>query len=286
MLVCGAWHVTWSVRCSRHNLAQSGWLGGGTLERCSQALGGTTISRERGREGRRVSWVAVCGAGADCPRVTQLVREADDDGDWQAAGCSSSAPWLAHLLSSDHRTAVRISRPATRCVSCPRSTRARPGALTLDQVAAAAEFATPASDAELARVAVGRRRADRPVAVGSCRPPSRTTTRSMRGGRCGWRGRRGRELAFSGCCRSSRVSSSSRRSGIRQGAACRRQAGRDILDWQQSAADALVSLATRDRFAPTVATARSPTTLIVHVSEARRRCSKAPGRSAPRPPRD
>ena len=30
------------------------------------------------------------------------------------------------------------------------------GALTLDQVAAAAEFATPASDAELARIAVGK----------------------------------------------------------------------------------------------------------------------------------
>ena len=31
-------------------------------------------------------------------------------GDWQAAGCSSSAQWLAQISSSDYRTAVRITR--------------------------------------------------------------------------------------------------------------------------------------------------------------------------------
>ena len=43
-------------------------------------------------------------------RVTQIVREADDDGDWQAAGCSSSAQWLAQVSSSDYRSAARITR--------------------------------------------------------------------------------------------------------------------------------------------------------------------------------
>ena len=90
-------------------------------------------------------------------RVTQLVREADDDGDWRAAGCSSSAQWFAQVSSSDHRTAVRITKTSVALRSLPALDHAMStGALTLDQVAAAAEFATPESDAELARVAVGK----------------------------------------------------------------------------------------------------------------------------------
>ena len=90
-------------------------------------------------------------------RLTELVRAADDRGDWQAAGCSSSAQWFAQVSSSDHRTAVRITQTSEALRSLPALDHALgTGALTLDQVAAAAEFATPESDGELARVAVGK----------------------------------------------------------------------------------------------------------------------------------
>ena len=89
-------------------------------------------------------------------RVTELVRAADDRGDWRAAGCSSSAQWLAQISSSDYRTAARITDTSDALRSLPALDHAMStGTLTLDQVAAAAEFATPESDAELARVAVG-----------------------------------------------------------------------------------------------------------------------------------
>jgi len=81
--------------------------------------------RERRREARRRELRSLCEQEARIKqRVTQIVREADDDGDWQAAGCSSSAQWLAQVCSSDHRSAQRGSRVrASRCAACPRSTR-------------------------------------------------------------------------------------------------------------------------------------------------------------------
>ena len=105
-------------------------------------------------------------------RLTQLVREADDDGDWRAAGCSSSAQWLAQVSSSDHRTAVRITQTSAALRSLPALDHAMStGALTLDQVAAAAEFATPESDAELARVAVGKPPSAIALAARTLAPP-------------------------------------------------------------------------------------------------------------------
>jgi hypothetical protein len=54
--------------------------------------------RERSREARRRELRSLCAQDAQLKeRVTQIVREADDEGDWQAAGCSSSAQWLAQL---------------------------------------------------------------------------------------------------------------------------------------------------------------------------------------------
>ena len=113
--------------------------------------------RERRREVRRRELRALFEQEARIKqRVTEIVREADDDGDWQAAGCSSSAQWLAQVSRSDHRTAQRITRTSAALRSLPALDHAlSTGALTLDQVAAAAEFATPGTDAELARVAVG-----------------------------------------------------------------------------------------------------------------------------------
>ena len=120
------------------------------------------------------------------------------------------------------------------------------GALTLDQVAAAAEFATPETDAELARVAVGKAPSTIALAARTLAPPKVEDDQALyerRSLSMTWtRGRR--ELAFSG------------RLPLEQGAAFEqaiwniakpqragdKQAG-TILEWQQSAADALVTLA-------------------------------------------
>ena len=113
---------------------------------------------ERRREGRRREVRAIGEQQARlAQRLTEIVREADDEGDWHAAGCSSSAQWLAQISSSDHRTAKRITHTSDALRELPALDHAlSTGALTLDQVAAAAEFATPESDAELARVALGK----------------------------------------------------------------------------------------------------------------------------------
>ena len=112
---------------------------------------------ERAREACRGEILSLCAQDARIKqRLTELVRAADDRGDWRAAGCSSSAQWFAQVSSSDHRTAVRITQTSEALRSLPALDHAlSTGVLSLDQVAAAAEFATPESDAELARVAVG-----------------------------------------------------------------------------------------------------------------------------------
>ena len=223
------------------------------------------------REGRRRELVSLFAEQARLARrVTQLVREADDDADWRAAGCSSSAQWLAQLSSSDHRTAVRITQTSAALRSLPALDHAlSTGALTLDQVAAAAEFATPESDAELARVAVGKP----PSAIGlvarTLAPPVVADDEALYARRAlsmTWtRGRR--ELCLSG------------RLPLEQGAifeqaiwdiakqqrAADKHAG-SVLEWQQSAADALVTLA-QHRGGERGGVRRSPTTLIVHLSD-------------------
>ena len=110
------------------------------------ALEGTVDQqRERRREARRCELRSLFEQEARIKqRVTQIVREAEDDEDWQAAGCSSSAQWLAQIASSDYRSAARITRTSSALGRLPALDRAlSTGALSLDQVAAAAEFATP-----------------------------------------------------------------------------------------------------------------------------------------------
>ena len=76
------------------------------------ALEGTIDQqRERRREARRCELRSLFAQEARIKqRVTQIVREAEDDEDWQAAGCSSNAQWLAQIAGSDYRSAVRITR--------------------------------------------------------------------------------------------------------------------------------------------------------------------------------
>ena len=202
-------------------------------------------------------------------RLTEIVREADDEGDWQAAGCSSSAQWLAQISSSDHRTAVRITHTSDALRDLPALDHAlSTGALNLDQVAAAAEFATPESDAELARVALGKAPSAIALAARTLAPPTVADDQALYERRAlsmTWtRGRR--ELVLSG------------RLPLEQGAAFEqaiwniakpqraldKQAG-TTLEWQQYTADALVTLARSG--GADGGPKRSPTTLIVHLSD-------------------
>jgi hypothetical protein len=223
---------------------------------------------ERRRAARRRELVAICAQVARLEqRVTEIVREADDDGDWKAAGCSSSAQWLAQVCSSDHRTAVRITRTSVALRSLPALDHAMStGALTLDQVAAAAEFATPESDAELARVAVGKPPSEIALAARTLVPPVVEDDQVLYARRAlsmTWtRGRR--ELSFGGRLPLEQGAAFEQAiwSIAKQQRAVDKQAG-SVLDWQQSAADALVTLAQRGGGG----IKRSSTTLIVHVSD-------------------
>jgi HNH endonuclease len=228
-------------------------------------------ARERRREARRRRVRSLCAEQARIQsQLTQIVREADDDGDWQAAGCSSGAQWLAQLLSSDHRTAVRITTTSSALRALPALDAALgSGVLSLDQVAAAAEFATPASDAELARVAVGKAPSAIALVARTLEPPVVDDDQAVYARRAlsmTWTHGH-RELAISG------------RLPLEQGAAFEQaiwnlattQRAIDkhegtILDWQQSAADALVTLA-RHGGGADAGVRRSPTTLIVHLSD-------------------
>ena len=219
------------------------------------------------------------------------MREADDEGDWQAAGCSSSAQWLAQVSSSDHRTAVRITRTSDALRSLPALDHAlSTGALTLDQVAAAAEFATPESDAELARVAVGKAPSAIALAARTLAPPD------GRGRPGAVRATRAEHDLDARAARARAQRPPAARAGrrLRAGhlehrqAPARRSTSRParVLEWQQSAADALVTLARHGGGDDGGVQAQPHHADRAPQRRRSRRCSKAPGRSAPRPPSD
>ena len=239
------------------------------------ALGECTVDQalEREREAcrRRLAELSEQAARID-QEVTELVREADDRGDWKSAGCSSRAQWFAQVYRSDHRTAVRITDTSEALRDLPALDEAlSTGALTLDQVAAAAEFATPESDAELARMAVGKMPGAISIAARTIVPPKVADDKALyerRSLSMTWtRGRR--ELAFSG------------RLPLEQGAAfeqaiwsiAKSQRATDkktgtVLEWRQYAADALVTLTGHGGGADAAGgVKRSPTTLIVHLRD-------------------
>ncbi len=232
-------------------------------------------------------------AGAARPAADRdLAPRPDDRGYWKAAGCSSRAQWLAQITSSDYRTARGSRRRPRRCARCRRSTR--PSA-TGDADARSGRGRGAVRDARdrcrdrARRGRQGAQRRSRSRRARSCRPKVADDQElyARRALRTTWTDG-GRELVFSG------------QLPLEHGAAfeqaicelARTQRADDkqsgtILDWQQSTADALVTLARQARRRGRGRRLRrSPTTLIVHLSDdARRRCSKAPGRSAPRPPR-
>jgi Domain of unknown function (DUF222)/HNH endonuclease len=239
------------------------------------ALGEWTVDQalEREREAcrRRLGELSEQAARID-REVTRLVREADDRGDWKSAGCSSRAQWFAQVYRSDYRTAVRITDTSEALRDLPALDEAlSTGALTLDQVVAAAEVATPESDAELARMAVGKMPSAISIAARTIVPPKVADDKALyerRSLSMTWtRGRR--ELAFSG------------RLPLEQGVAfeqaiysiAKSQRATDkktgtVLEWRQYAADALVTLTGQGGgAAPAGGVKRSPTTLIVHIGD-------------------
>jgi hypothetical protein len=252
------------------------------------ATAGVTVDRalERRRAARRLRVREICeGQARFASELTQIVRDAEDDGDCEAAGCSSSAQWLAQISTSDHRAAAQITRTSSALRVLPALDDAmRSGVLSLEQVAAAVEVATPETDARLARVAVGKPPSEISVVARTIVPPNVADDAAIYQRRAlamSWtRGRR--ELCISG------------RLPLEQGliveqaiwSLAKAQRADDkragiVLDWQQSTADALVTLA---RQPSDGAIRRSPTTVIVHVSDDARRDSKTAARSASRPP--
>ena len=228
---------------------------------------------EREREACRCELRAIGAEQARlAQRVTELVRGADDREDWKAAGCSSSAQWLAQTLSSDYRTAQRITRASEALRLLPALDHALgTGALNLDQVVAAAEVATPGTDAELARVAVGKGPSEIALLARTIVPPVLADDQALyarRALRMAWRGG-GRELVFSGSLplEQGAVFEQAIRSIAKSQRAVDKKAG-TMLEWQQSTADALVTLAHHgDSGGGGEGIRRNPTTLIVHLSE-------------------
>ena len=204
-------------------------------------------------------------------RLTEISRRAEDRGYWKAAGCSSLAQWLAQITSSDYRTARRLAETAEALRELPALDQAfRDGDLTLDQVAAATPLATPETDAELARVAVGKAPSQISLAARTIVPPKVADDQELyerRALRMTWTNG-GRELVFSGQLPLEQGAAFEQ--AIRDVAKTQRAADKKhgtLLEWQQSAADALVTLARHSGDGADGGPRRSPTTVIVHLSD-------------------
>src|SRR3954467_2884279 len=105
---------------------------------------------ERRRDARRHAMRANRAARARLDHeLTMLVRAGDDERDWQAAGCSSSAQGVAQVGNSDYGTAKRISDVSEALREQPAIGEAMSsGELTIDQGAAALKHATPETDTQ------------------------------------------------------------------------------------------------------------------------------------------
>jgi hypothetical protein len=229
-----------------------------------------TLNARRGARQRRLREIREQTSQL-AQEVTQIVRDADDEDDWRAAGCSSSAQWLAQIYDADYRAAERITRTSDALRALPVLDEAMSnGELSLDQALAVVEVATPETEAELTRIAVGKPPAAIARAARLLVPPTLVDDVELyrrRALRMTWVSG-DRELKFSGSL------------PLEQGVAFEqaiwsiakplratdKQSGSPVLEWSQYCADALVTLATQpggddDRVR------RSPTTVIVHLSE-------------------
>ena len=163
------------------------------------------------------------------------------------------------MAGADHKQRLPQRTPPAETAEALRELPAldqafRDGDLTLDQVAAAAPLATPESDAELARIAVGKAPSQIALAARAIVPPKVADDQALyarRALRMTWTNG-GRELAFSGQLPLEHGAAFEQ--AIRDLAKTQRAADKKhgtILEWQQSAADALVTLARQAGDAPT-----------------------------------
>ncbi len=203
-------------------------------------------------------------------RKTELVRAAGDREYWKLEGCSSLAQWLARITSTDFAGARRVTTTSEALRSLPALDEAlATGVLTLDQVAAAAPFATPESDAEIARLAVGQAPSQIGRAARKLAPPRVEDDAALyekRALHTSWVNG-DRELLIHGRLplEQGRAFEQAIWDTTTSRRACEARDG-VVLEWQQSTADALVSLAEHRGASDTAGVQRSRTTLIVHLS--------------------
>jgi hypothetical protein len=203
-------------------------------------------------------------------QITVIVRRVHDRGDWRDAGCTSTAQWLAQISTSDYRAAERITRTSDALRELPALDEAMSnGELSLDQAVAVVDVATPETDAELTRIAVGKAPGEITRATRMLVPPALVDDSEL------YR-RRALRMTWSGDKRELRLSGSL---PLEQGAAFEqaiwniakpmraadKKSGTPVLEWRQYTADALVTLTHRDGGDGGIK--RSPTTLIVHLSD-------------------
>jgi hypothetical protein len=216
---------------------------------------------------------AICANRGQAARLdhelTVLVRRAEDTGAWKAAGCSSPQQWLAQITNSAYRTAEQITTASEALRAAPAIDEAMSsGALNLDQGTAVLKHATPETDAQLAQMALGKQPSTIALEARTVIPPKIADDQELykrRSLSMTWK-HGGRELAFSGQLplEQGAVFEQAIWDIAKQQRAAAKKQG-EILDWKQSAADALVTLAEHGEAGAGVK--RSPTTLIVHISD-------------------
>jgi hypothetical protein len=202
--------------------------------------------------------------------LTVLVRRAEDNGAWRAAGCSSSAAWVAQITNSSYRSAELVTTASSALRDAPAIDQAMSeGALNLEQGAAVLKHATPETDAELARMALGKQPSRIALEARKLNPPTLADDHAIykrRALRMAWTDGRS-ELVFSGCLPPElgvifehaiwEAAKAQRAEDKKHGV---------VLDWQQSTADALITLATRDEVRSGGGVRRSRVTTVVHLS--------------------
>jgi hypothetical protein len=226
------------------------------------------LERERAACRRELGEIAVREA-RDKQRAMLLVRQANARGDWKAAGCSSPEQWYAQVSGTTYQTAKVVTATAEALGELPAIDEALgTGEMTFDQTAAGVVNATPETDAEIARLAPGKAPSEIALAVRQLNPPKVADDQAVykrRSLRMAWTPDRS-ELKLSGSLPHELgvlfenaiwdVAKAQRAADKKDGV---------VLEWQQSTADALVTLARRDGSDGGVR--RSSTTTIVHLSE-------------------
>src|ERR1700710_2034020 len=206
-------------------------------------------ARERRREARRVEARSICAQKARLDqRLTVISREAGAEGDWKAAGCTSGAQWLAQITSSEYRTAATLVDAGAALTKLPALDEAlSSGAMNLDQVTAAIPYATPETDAHLARIGIGMAPTQIARHARALSPPTLADDAALRKRRAlslKWI-EGGRELLING--RLPLEQAVAFEQAIRSAAKAQRAIDKKHgvqLEWQQSTADALVTLTT------------------------------------------